>query len=138
MERLTGLGFLLRWASSLLLVALTWNPTGMSYTHWLAGTLPSVRPAQGLVGLILLGGWAFSLHATWRSLGHFGVLLALGIYAALIWLLASQGWINPTRGESLGWIAVVLFGSLMTVGLCWSLVQRQITGQVDVDEVPGR
>ena len=77
MERLTLTGFLLRLASALVLVTVTWNPTGTSYVHWLYATFPKVEPLEAVIGLILLGGWAFSVHATWRSLGQFGVLLAV-------------------------------------------------------------
>jgi hypothetical protein len=138
MERLTWLGFLLRLASSLLLVTLTWNPSGMSYTHWVADTLPSVEPLELVIGLVLLGGWVFSVHATWRSLGRFGVLLGVAIYGAVVWFLASEGWINLSQGKSIGWLAVVLLGTLMAVGLSWSLVQRRVTGQIDVEDSPGR
>jgi Family of unknown function (DUF6524) len=134
MERLTLTGFLIRLASSLLLVALTWNPSGMSYTHWLVATIPAVQPLQVVIGLLLLGGWVFCVHATWRSLGQFGVLLAVALYAAVVWLLASQRWIDLSHGGSLGWAAVVLLGSLMAVGLSWSLVQRRVTGQIDVED----
>jgi hypothetical protein len=137
MERLTFMGFLLRLASSLLLVALTWNPTGMSYTHWVASGFPTVQPLQAVVGLVLLGGWVFSVHATWRSLGRFGVLLGVALFAAVVWLLASQGWIDLSHSGSLGWMAVLLLSVLMAVGLSWSLVQRRVTGQIDVEESHG-
>lgn len=138
MERLTFGGFCLRFASSLLLVGLTWNPTGTSYAHWVAATFPHFEPTQALVGLILIGGWAFSVHATWRSLGQFGVLLGVAIFAAVVWLLASYQWIDLSHGSVIGWLAVLLLSSLMAVGLSWSLVQRRITGQVAVDEAHGR
>jgi len=138
MERLTFSGFCLRLACSLLLVGLTWNPTGHSYAHWCASTFPSIDPTQVVVGLILIGGWAFSVHATWRSLGQFGVLLGVAIFAALVWLLASYGWIDLSHGSVVGWLAVVLLGTLMAVGLSWSLLQRRITGQVDVEEAHSR
>jgi hypothetical protein len=110
----------------------------MSYTHWVTNTLPSVEPLELVIGLLLVGGWVFSVHATWRSLGRFGVLLGVAIYAAVVWLLASEGWINLSQGKSIGWLAVVLLGILMAVGLSWSLVQRQVTGQIDVEDSPGR
>ena len=137
MERLTLMGFLLRLVSSLLLVALTWNPTGMSYIHWVASGFPSVQPLQAVGGLVLLGGWVFSAHATWRSLGQFGLLLGVALFAAVVWLLASQGWIDVSQSGALGWLAVLLLGCLMAVGLSWSLVQRQVTGQIDVEEGHG-
>jgi hypothetical protein len=138
MERLTFTGFLLRLASSLLLVGLTWNPTGTSYLHWLASTFPHIEPTEAVVGLILIGGWTFSIHATWRSLGQFGVLLGIAFFGALVWLLASYDWIDLSHGGVIGWLMVVLLGSLLAVGLSWSLVQRRITGQVDVEEAGGR
>jgi hypothetical protein len=138
MERLTFSGFLLRLASSLLLVGLTWNPTGTSYLHWFVATFPSIEPIQVVVGLILIAGWVFSVHATWRSLGQFGVLLGAAIFAAVIWLLASYGWIDLSHGGVIGWLSVALLGTLMAVGLSWSLLQRRVTGQVDVEEAHGR
>jgi len=133
MERLTLTGFLLRLASALVLVTVTWNPTGTSYVHF-----PKVEPLEAVIGLILLGGWAFSVHATWRSLGQFGVLLAVAIFAAAVWLLVSQGWLDLSHGGVIGWLAVVLLSLLMTIGLCWSIVQRRVTGQVNVEEGHGR
>jgi hypothetical protein len=138
MERLTFGGFCARFASSLLLVGLTWNPTATSYAHWIASTFPKFEPMQAVVGLILIGGWAFSVHATWRSLGQFGVLLGVAIFAAVVWLLASYQWIDLSHSTVVGWLAVLLLTSLMAVGLSWSLVQRRITGQVAVDEAHGR
>ena len=138
MERLTLTGFLLRLASALVLVTATWNPTGTSYVHWLDATFPKVEPLEAVIGLILLGGWAFSVHATWRSLGQFGVLLAVAIFAAAVWLLVSQGWLDLSHGGVIGWLAVVLLSLLMTIGLCWSIVQRRVTGQVNVEEGHGR
>jgi hypothetical protein len=138
MERLTFTGFCLRLACSLLLVGLTWNPTDTNYVHWVAATFPHLEPTQAVVGLILIGGWVFSVHATWRSLGQFGVLLGVAIFAAVVWLLASYDWINLSHDQVIGWLTVLLLGSLMAVGLSWSLVQRRITGQVAVDETHGR
>ena len=42
------------------------------------------------------------------------------------------------RGGVIGWLAVALLGLLMAAGLSWSLVQRRVTGQVDVEEGHGR
>ena len=119
MERLTFNGFVLRLLSSLLLVGLTWNPTGTSYSHWFAASFPHIEPMQALVGLILLAGWVFSVHATWRSLGQFGVLIGAAIYLAFVWVLHGYGWIDLSRGGVIGWLAVALLGLLMAAGLSW-------------------
>jgi len=134
MDRLTLGGFLTRLLASALLVVLTYNPAGYSYLHWVATTLPKVGPLQAIAGLVLLGGWAFFAHATWRSLGTFGVLLATALCAALVWLLVSWGWIQLGTGGVLGWIADAVLALLLAIGVSWSLVERRVTGQVVVDE----
>ena len=134
MERLTLGGFLLRLAASALLVVLTYNPSGHSYAHWVAATLPKVEPLQAVAGLVLLGAWAFFAHSTWRSLGTFGVLLAGALLAALVWLAASWGWIRLDDAGALGWLADAMLAVLLAIGVSWSLVERRVTGQVVVDE----
>ena len=138
MDRLTFGGFLIRLAAAVLLVVLTYNPTGYSYLHWVATAFPKVEPLQAIAGLLLLGGWAFFAHATWRSLGTFGVLLATALCAAHVWLLVSWGWIRLDSGGVLGWIADVVLAVLLAIGVSWSLVERRVTGQVVVDEAGHR
>jgi hypothetical protein len=135
MERLTFTGFLLRLAAAAVLVTLTYNPTGHSFVHWVAATFPSVQPMQAIAGLVLLGGWAFFAHATWRALGTFGLVLLAALFAAVIWLFVSWGWIRLGDSGVLTWVALAMLTLLLAIGTSWSLVQRRVTGQVDVDEV---
>ena len=134
MERLTLGGFLLRLAATALLVVLSYNPSGYSYLHWVAAALPKVAPLQAVAGLALLGAFAFCAHATWRSLGAFGVLLASALCLALVWLIVSWGWIRLDDGGVLGWLADALLAVLLAIGVSWSLLERRVTGQVVVDE----
>jgi hypothetical protein len=133
MDRLTLGGFGLRLVAALGLVVATYNPAGLSYVHWLSTTFPRMEPLQAVAGLALLGGWAFCGHATWRSLGAFGLLLGAALCAAVVWLITSWGWIS-LHGASLAWILVLAIGVLLAVGLSWSIVERRATGQVVVDE----
>ncbi len=133
MERLTLGGFALRLVAAALLVGLTYNPTTHSYVHWLAAGFPHVEPLQAIAGLLLLGGWAFFAHSTWRALGAFGVVLALALCAAFVWLFASKGWVH-LDGSVAGWLADAIVAVLLAVGVSWSLVERRVTGQVVVDE----
>ena len=134
MDRITVGGFALRLAGAALLVLLTYNPSAHSYLHWVAATFPQVAPLQAIAGLLLLGGWAFAVHATWRSLGTFGVVLAAALCAALVWLLVSWGWIRLSAGGVVGWLVDAMLAVLLAVGVSWSLVERRVTGQVVVDE----
>jgi len=134
MDRITLSGFLLRLLAAAVLVIVTYNPGSYSYLHWVAVSFPKIEPLQAVAGLLLLGGWAFFAHATWRSLGTFGVLLATALCAALVWLLVSWGWIRLGDGGVLGWVADAMIAVLLAIGVSWSLVERRVTGQVVVDE----
>jgi hypothetical protein len=134
MDALTLRGFLLRLLAAAVLVVLTWNPTAHSYAHWIAATFPKVEPLQAIAGLLLVAGWGFFAHATWRALGMFGLLLGTGLGAALVWLLVSWGWIRLEAHGVVGWLADALLAILLAVGVSWSLVERRVTGQVVVDQ----
>jgi hypothetical protein len=138
MERFTALSFLLRWLFALALVLLTFNPSGYSYYHWLVTGLPKVTPVVAVCGLLLLIGWIVFIGATLRSIGTIGVLLAAALFAALLWLLVSQGWLDLGNTLALVWIALVVLSLLLAVGMSWSHVNRRLTGQADVDPVDGR
>jgi hypothetical protein len=134
MGRLTFAGLLGRFAASLLLVVVTYNPTGLSYLSWLSAYFPHVQPLQAIVGLVLLGLWMFFVHATWRSLGAIGVVLGLAICAAIGWLLSSWGWLTLSNHFALVWLVL---GVVATVGLCWGLIRVRVSGQPVIEEVKG-
>ncbi len=138
MERFTALGFLLRWLFALALVLLTFNPSGYSYYHWLVAGLPKVTPVVAVCGLLLLIGWIVFIGATLRSIGSIGILLAAALFAALLWLLVSQGWLDLSNTHALVWLALGVLSLILAVGMSWSHVNRRLTGQTDVDPVDGR
>ena len=138
MDQITLNGFLARLGASLALVAATFNPTGHSFIHWIAGTFPAVSPIQAIAGLVLLGAWVFFVHATWRALGSFGVLLGTALCAAIIWWLVSIGWLRLTNHNVLSWVILFLLSLILAIGVSFSIVQRRVTGQVAVDEVERR
>lgn len=131
-------GLLARFLASLLLVLATYNPTGISYVHWVATVFPRILPAQAVAGIALLAAWAFFLHATWRSLGTLGIALGAAFFGALIWLLASWGWLSLSNRGALAWVVLVVIACLLTVGLSWALVQARVSGQAVVDDVERR
>lgn len=134
MQRLSLGGVIGRFLASLLLVLATYNPTGTSYVHWVAGVFPHIEPLQAVAGLALLGLWIFFVHATWRSLGTLGVVLGLAFAAAAVWLFTSWGWFALSNGSALTWVVLAVIAALLTVGLCWALIQARVSGQAVVDE----
>ena len=130
-------GVMLRILAALLMVLLTFNPSGYSFVHWLAHGLPHFQPLQAVAGVLLLICWITYVTATLRSLGMLGVSLLLALFAALVWLAVDSGWLSLAGGSALAWIAVVAVGLILDVGMCWSFVRRRLSGQADVDEVHG-
>jgi len=138
MEKFSLTGFVLRWALALALVLLSFNPSGYSYYDWLSGSLPQVTPAVVICGLLLLIGWIVFIGATMRSIGVLGVLLAMALFAALIWLLVAQGWLDLGNTGALVWISLLVLSLILAVGMSWSHINRRLSGQTDVDEVDSR
>lgn len=135
MEKFTFAGFLLRLAGAIVLVLLTFNPTGHSYYHWLADGFPSVTPFEAVTGIALVICWVVFLTATARSIGLVGAGLALAFFAALIWLVSSWGWLNPRNPTAITWLVLIACSIILAIGMSWSHVRRRLTGQADVDEV---
>jgi len=125
----------LRVLAALVLVLLTYNPTGSSYYHWALTDPAGFSAIKGLAGALLLAGWVFYLRASLSSLGWLGVILLLLVLGAAVWLLIDQKILDPSQPGVASWIALVLLALVLGIGLSWSLVRRRLTGQVDVDEI---
>ncbi len=134
MEKFTFKNFLSRLAAAFALVLLTFNPSGYSYSHWVAHVFPNVDALQAVAGVVLLIGWIVFVVATLRSIGFLGVVLVAVLFAALTWLVVSMGWLSLKGNHSMGWIALVALSVTLAIGMSWSFVNRRLTGQVDVDE----
>ena len=135
MRNLSFGGVMARFLASLVLVVATFNPTGFSFVHWVGGNFPQVQPLQAVIGIVLLAVWLFFLHATWRSLGTLGVALGLAFFAAIGWMMASWGWFSTANHNALIWVVLLMVACLLTLGLCWALIQARVSGQAVVEEV---
>jgi hypothetical protein len=138
MESFTPLGFALRLLGAIVLVLCTFNPTGYSFYHWVAGSLPAVNPASVVVGILLLGAWVVFLGATMRSLGLLGIVIVLAFFGAVVWMVVSWGWLDPRNGTAMAWITLTVLAVILAIGVSWSHMRRRLTGQADVDEVDAK
>lgn len=116
---------------ALALVLLTFNPTGYSFFHWVT-TPPGITAVKAVAGVLLLIGWVMCLRATAISLGWLGVLLGAALLASLVWLLIELKMIDTVDGSALTWIALVMVGVLLGIGLSWSLIRARLMGHVEV------
>lgn len=136
-NKLNFSGFLFRALFSLLLVLLTFNPSGYSYVHLVANGFPQITPIEAVCGIVLLIGWFVFLSATLRSIGLLGMLLAFALFAALIWLIVSWGWVTLDDTNVIVWIALIVLALILAVGMSWSHLYQRWSGQATVDEVDG-
>lgn len=124
----------MRWVTALLLVFLTYNPSGYSWYHWLAGAENKIEPLIALTGILLLIGWVIYVRATARSLGVLGTLLSLALFGTLVWALIYYRIIALDNTTLLVYLLLVILSAVMATGLSWSHVRRRLTGQFDVDD----
>jgi apolipoprotein N-acyltransferase len=138
-QKFNSQGFLLRFIFALILVFVTYNPSGISYYHWASEIFASqdlsISPPFALISIILLIGWTVYLRATLRSLGGFGLILAFAFFAIIIWWLVDLGLLGIDRFSVLTYIILLLTSAVLAVGMSWSHIRRRLSGQTDVDDV---
>ena len=117
---------------AVILVAVTWNPTGYSYVQWALIDTSTFDATKALVGVILLAAWLGCIRATWVSLGLVGVVLAALVIGVFVWWLLSMGLVRRDQA-TMEWIGVVAVGVVLGLGMGWSLFRAKATGQVETD-----
>ena len=135
MKPITLQGFLLRFMFALLLVMLTYNPSGYSYSHWIQTSFSNFSPLLGLAGISLIIGWVIYLRATLRSLGLIGLILATLFFSTILWLFIDWGWLGLNNVTAMSWVILVLISAILAVGISWSHLRRKWSGQIDSDDV---
>ena len=88
-----------------------------------------------LAGLVLMIGYIIYLRATLRSIGAFGMLLILALAGALLWVAYDFGLLSLSSPTQMTWIAIGAMSLVLGVGLSWSHIRRQLSGQSDMDDI---
>ena len=136
-KELNSLDIVLRIIAPLVLVLITYNPSGVSFYHWFSGSLAG----EGLSGIhflalvVLVIGWSILLIATFKALDTFGMILAAALLGATVWVFIDFGLLSVDSASAVTWIVLVCVSLLLTIGLSWAHLWRRMTGQVSVDEV---
>ncbi len=136
-KEINALGIGMRFFIALVLVFATYNPDGYSYFHWVTSADTGAWPIKAFVGVVLLIGWTIFLRATLRSLGGFGIVLAIAFFATLLWVLTNWGVIPSDSIKAVTYLSLFVIAALLATGLVWSHIRRRVSGQVDVDEIEG-
>jgi hypothetical protein len=120
---------------SMALVLLTFNPSGHSYYHWLADGFPKVQPLEVVAGIALLGAWLFFVRSTLAAMGTIGLVLLVAFFAAVVWWMVSQGWLDVANRSAMAWVVLVVLGLVLGIGMSWAHIRRKLSGQASVDRV---
>lgn len=129
------MGFFLRWLIAFFLLSMTFNPTSFNYAKWVSLNYSEQLPLAVLLGLLLLVGYIIYLRATLRSIGAFGMFLVMSIIGALLWVLYDFGLLDLENQTMNTWLGIFALSVVLGIGLSWSLIRRQLSGQVDMDDV---
>jgi len=134
-----GQSFLVRLIFALLLVYLTYNPSGYSFYHWLEeallGDAIALTPPFAMSAVVLAIGWTIYIRASLRSLGGFGLALAFLFFAIIVWWLIDIGLLGVDSVSIMTYIVLFLLAAILATGMSWSHIRRRMSGQADVDEV---
>lgn len=129
------MGFFLRWLTAFILLSATFNPTEWNYAKWVSLNYSEQLPMVVLLGLLLLVGYIIYLRATLRSIGAFGMFLVMSIVGALLWVLYDYGLLDLKNQTMNTWLGIFALSLVLGIGLSWSLIRRQLSGQYDMDDV---
>ncbi len=124
-----------RWLLAATFVFGTYNPSGYSYWDWVTQDT-TIEPVELLVGIFLFTALLAIGRMALASLGIRGVFAVLALILAGIIAQLGLGWMRfadliVTRMTLLFWITTVL-----GIGLSWSLIQKNLTGERDIVRRP--
>lgn len=134
---LSATGLLIRFIGALVLVLVTYNPSGHSAYHWISDAIAqsAFGPLHLILVAILLIGWVIYWIASWRALGVLGVVLAGLLLGGIIWLLIDIGLLEAGSVSAVTWILLVAIAAILAIGVSWSHLWRRMTGQLNVEDV---
>lgn len=127
-------GIFLRWLFAFVLLAATFNPTAWNYVRWIEANRTNNLSVTVFVGLLLFIGYVLYLSATFRSIGSFGVVMVLAVFASLIWVLHDQGILLLASQDVSLWLGIFALSVVLGIGMSWGFIHQTLTGRVDVDE----
>lgn len=127
--------FFVRLFFALILVFITYNPSGYSFYDWIrTGMESGFEPLMAFSGIILLIGWVVYIRATISSLGLIGLILAFAFFGTLLWMIIDWGIVPVDSVQTITYIILSLLSMVLAIGMSWSHIRRRMSGQVDVNE----
>jgi hypothetical protein len=119
--------FGLRFAFAVVLVLATYNPTGLSFTHWVLDHDWQITPPKAFVFVLLTIGWVYVFTSAWRSLGVIGTgLLGALVGTGLWWALSSLG--TALTSQALTLLVLVAIAAVLAFAMSWRDLRKSVRG----------
>ncbi|MGL6112201.1 MAG: DUF6524 family protein [Rubrivivax sp.] len=125
-------GVALRVVAAVVLVLLTFNPSGTSFYHWFIAPPVAFTALKTFLGVALLVAWVVCLRTAYVALGALGLVLGCLLLGSFVWLLYDMDVLHAAGRTSMIWIGLTVFGAVLGLGLSWSLIRARTTGQIEV------
>jgi Family of unknown function (DUF6524) len=127
--------FISRWLGALFVVLATYNPSGISYYHWLVDTSDTRWSLKALVGVTMIILNMLFVLVSLRSMRPSGVLAAAVFCAVLVWALLDNGYLHGLSTWTWVTLVLALAGSILGAGVSWSHIRGRLSGQADSNDV---
>ena len=127
--------FLIRLFAALFIVFSTYNPSGVSYYHWVVETWPRDWLLQVPILPLYLVAYGLLLRATFRGLRPIGIVLAIALMGTIVWLLLDVGFIRLASLGDFGLVLLYMIAGLLAAGVSWMRVWTRLTGQASYDDL---
>jgi hypothetical protein len=117
---------------AVLLVLVTFNPSGTSVYHWLSTPPLDITALKAFLVVALLVAWVVCLRTAYVALGALGLVLGCLLVGTFVWLLFDVHLLHSSGREMPVWLGLIVFGVVLGLGLSWSLIRARTTGQIEV------
>ncbi len=131
------MGIILRWFGAFVLISTTYNPTSWNFVRWAEANWSGQMPLTVLFGLLLAVAYLVYIRATLHSIGAFGIVMVAAIVGALIWVGIDYGVLTLQNPSLNLWLGIFALSVVLGIGLSWSILRQQLSGQATVDETDG-
>ena len=127
--------FLIRVCAALFIVFSTYNPSGISYYHWVVETWPRDWLLQVPIVPIYLVAYGLLLRATFRGLRPIGIILTIALMGTIGWLLIDMDLIRLASLGDFGLLLLYMLAGLLAAGVSWMRIWTRLTGQASYDDL---
>ncbi len=122
-----------------LLMFLTYNPWGGSYTHWIIGdgtqSIGSMSLLQIWIGFLIVVLWGAALWWSLSPLGVIGTLIIVALVGSGFAVAVSSGYINVRESSTIVFLTQVTIVLALAIGATAAMARKKATAQVSVDNV---